>query len=312
MLRFVLFRLLAAIPVLFFVILITFLLIRMAPGGPFDSERSVPPQVLENLNKRYNLDDPIHIQFVEYLGNLLQGDFGPSFKYPSRTVTEIIGAGIPVTLELGFYALLVALCIGLIAGLFAALKPNTLQDYVPMSLAMLGICLPSFVLGPLLVLAFGIWLEWFPVSGWNVSPGDKILPAITLGAAYAAYIARLTRGGMLEVLSQDYVRTARAKGLSKARVTLRHALPAGISPVITFAGPAIAGLLSGSFVVETIFQIPGLGRFYLQAAFNRDYTMILGTTIFFSFLIILFNLLADILLVWINPKLRKNLGGANA
>lgn len=300
-------RLLAAIPVLFFVILITFVLVRMAPGGPFDEERAVPPAVLENLNKRYHLDDPIPVQFVGYLGNLLKGDFGPSFKYPSRSVTEIIATGIPVTLELGFYALLVAMSIGITAGIFAALRPNTWQDYVPMSLSMVGICLPSFVLGPLLILGFAIYLDWFPVSGWGDASGDKILPSITLGAAYAAYVARLTRGGMLEVLSQDYIRTAKAKGLSSSRIVIIHALRGGLAPVISFSGPAIAGLLSGSFVVETIYQIPGLGRFYLQAAFNRDYTMILGTTIFFAFLIILFNLLADIVLVWINPRLRRSL-----
>lgn len=304
MFKYIIKRLLAAIPVLFIVILITFVLVRLAPGGPFDEERNVPPQVLENLNKRYHLDDPAHVQFFQYVGNLLQGDFGPSYKYPNRSVTEIIYSGVPVTIELGFYALLVAIIIGVSTGLIASLKPNTAQDYVPMSVAMVGICLPSFVLGPLLILFFGIWFEWLPVSGWGQSANDKILPAITLGAVYAAYIARLTRGGMLEVLSQDYIRTATAMGLPRWRVILIHALRGGLAPVISFLGPAAAGLLSGSFVVETVFQIPGMGRFYLQAAFNRDYTMILGTTIFFSALIIVFNLITDIILVWLNPKLR--------
>ncbi len=305
MLLYILKRLLSAIPVLFFVVLITFVLIRLAPGGPFDEERKVPAQVLENLNKRYHLDDPVHKQFFDYVGGVLKGDFGPSYKYPNRTVTEIIYSGVPVTVELGFYALLIAMVIGICTGLIAALKPNTPQDYIPMSFAMLGICLPSFVLGPLLILSFGIWFEILPVSGWNYSANDKILPAITLGSTYAAYVARLTRGGMLEVLSQDYIRTARAKGLPEWRVILLHAFRGGIAPVVAFAGPAAAGLLSGSFIVETIFQIPGMGRFYLQAAFNRDYTMILGTTIFFAFLIIAFNLLSDVILVWLNPKLRK-------
>lgn len=304
MLKYIVKRLLAAIPVLFVVILITFVLVRLAPGGPFDEERNVPEQVLENLNKRYHLDDPVHVQFFQYVGNLLQGDFGPSYKYPNRSVTEIIYSGVPVTVELGFYALLVAVIIGISTGLLASLKPNTAQDYVPMSVAMVGICLPSFVLGPLLILFFGIWFEWLPVSGWGQSANDKILPAITLGATYAAYIARLTRGGMLEVLSQDYIRTATAMGLPRWRVILVHALRGGLAPVVSFLGPAAAGLLSGSFVVETVFQIPGMGRFYLQAAFNRDYTMILGTTIFFSALIIVFNLITDIILVWLNPKLR--------
>jgi oligopeptide transport system permease protein len=306
MLRIISQRLLVAIPVLFLVILVTFILIRLAPGGPFDEERAVPPQVLENLNKRYKLDDPLHVQFFDYLGNLLRGDFGPSFKYPSRTVTEVIYAGLPVTLELSCYALLVAMVFGIGAGVIAAMRPNTPQDYVPMSVAMVGICLPSFVLGPLLILAFGIGLEWLPVSGWGESPGDKILPSITLGAGYAAYVARLSRGGMLETLAQDYIRTARAKGLSEWRVVFGHALRGGLGPVVSYAGPAVAGLLSGSFVVESIFQIPGLGRFYLQGAFNRDYTMILGMTILFAFLIIVCNLLADIAQIWLNPRLRKN------
>lgn len=308
MLRFIAVRLLSAVPVLFAVILITFALVRIAPGGPFSQERAVPQTVLDSLNERYHLDDPVHVQFFHYLGNLLQGDFGPSFKYPTRTVTEIISTGIPVTVELGFYALIFAMLIGILAGVIAAIKPNTVQDYVPMSVAMIGICLPSFVLGPLLALTFGIWFDLLPVSGWNQNPGDKILPSITLGAAYAAYVARLTRGGMLEVLSADYIRTARAKGVSPFRIITHHALRGGLAPVVSFAGPAAAGLLAGSFVVETIFQIPGLGRFYLQAAFNRDYTMILGTTIFFSTLIIVFNLIADVMLVWLNPRLRKTLG----
>lgn len=305
MLSFIIRRILAAIPVLFLVILITFVLVRLAPGGPFDEERKVPPQVLENLNKRYHLDDPIHVQFFTYVGNLLQGDFGPSYKYPNRSVTEIISSGAPVTIELGIYALIFAVIIGGVAGVFAALKPNTWRDYTPMSIAMIGICVPSFVLGPFLVLVFGIWFDILPVSGWGSTPFDKILPAITLGSTYAAYVARLGRAGMLEVMSQDYIRTARAKGLPEWRVVIVHGLRGGVTPVVAFLGPAAAGLLSGSFVVETIFQIPGIGRFFLQAAFNRDYTMILGTTIFFGFLIILFNLITDILMVWLNPKLRQ-------
>jgi oligopeptide transport system permease protein len=202
---------------------------------------------------------------------------------------------------------LIAIFIGSLAGILAALRPNTLQDYIPMSFAMIGICMPTFLLGPLLVLVFGIQLDWLPVSGWGDIPGDKILPSITLGAAYAAYVARLSRAGMLDVLSQDYIRTARAKGLPEWQVVLKHGLRGGMLPVITFLGPAFAGLLAGSFVVETIFQIPGLGRFYVQAAFNRDYTMILGTTVFLSTLIVLFNLLSDIVAAWLNPRLRAQL-----
>ena len=303
MMRFFVGRLLQSIPVIFIVITATFFLVRAAPGGPFDAEKTLSPEVIERLNERYNLDAPMHEQYFDYLGHLAQGDFGPSFRYTNRTVTEMIYAGLPITFELAIYAIMIALVIGICAGMLAAIKPNSAPDYIPMSLAMTGICMPSFLLGPLLVLVFGIWLQWLPVSGWGYSPGDKILPAITLGSTYAAYIARLTRGGMLEILSQDYIRTAKAKGLPMTTIIIRHALRGGLSPVVAFLGPAIAGLLAGSFVVETIFQIPGLGRFYVQAAFNRDYTMILGTTILLSCLIVLLNMLSDLLAVWLNPRL---------
>jgi oligopeptide transport system permease protein len=304
MLRYILFRCLQAVPVLLIVISFTFILVRAAPGGPFDSEKVVPPQILEILNERYHLDDPLHTQLSDYILNLIKGDLGPSFRFPGRSVNELILNGLPYTLELGLYAILFALFTGVLAGLLAASRPNSIQDYIPMSLAMTGICLPAFVLGPILLLIFSIWLEWFPVSGWGQFSNDKILPTITLGSAYSAYIARLTRGGMLEILSQDFIRTARAKGLSEATIVLKHGIKGGLIPVISFLGPAMAGLLSGSFVVESIFQIPGLGRFYIQAAFNRDYTMIMGTTIFFAFLIIFFNLLSDIVAAWLNPRIR--------
>ena len=304
MLKFILNRLLQAIPVLLIVITATFFLVRAAPGGPFSAEKAVPPEVLKALEAQYQLDLPVWQQYTHYLGDLLQGDFGPSFKYPGRSVNELIISGLPASAELGFYALLVAICIGSLAGITASLRPNTAQDYLPMSAAMIGICMPSFLLGPLLVLIFGIWLEWLPVTGWGDIPGDKILPALTMGSGYAAYVARLSRGGMLEVLSQDYIRTARAKGLPERVVILKHAIRGGMIPVVAFLGPAFAGLLSGSFVVETIFQIPGLGRFFVQAAFNRDYTMVMGSTVFFALLIIIFNLLSDVVSVWINPRLR--------
>ena len=302
---FILRRLLQAIPVLLIVITCSFFLVRLAPGDPFTSEKALPPEVLKSLRQHYNLDKPLYTQYVIYIDNLLHGNFGPSFKYPGRTVTEIIAAGMPVTFELGFYALLFALLLGIGSGVIASLRPNTAQDYIPMSMAMIGICLPSYVLGPLLVLVFGIWLEWLPVSGWGYIPGDKILPSVTLGFMYAAYVARLSRGGMLEILNQDYIRTARAKGVSKLMIVLKHAMRGGMQPVVSFMGPGIAGLLGGSFVIETIFQIPGLGRYYVQAAFNRDYTLILGMTVFFATLIIVFNLLADIALAWMNPRLRR-------
>lgn len=309
MFRFTILRLLQAIPVLFTVITATFFLVRQAPGGPFDAERPVIPAVKRALEAKYNLDLPMWQQYTSYVSGLFKGDMGPSFKYPGWEVQDLIASGLPMTAELAVYALLVAIVIGVLAGVSAALKPNTARDYIPMSVAMLGICMPTFLLGPLLVLIFGFWFEWLPVSGWGDLPGDKILPSITLGAAYAAYVARLTRGGMLEVMNQDYIRTARAKGLPEWVVVSKHALRGGLIPVVAFLGPAFAGLLAGSFVVETIFQIPGLGRFYVQAAFNRDYTMILGTTIFLSTLIIIFNLLSDLLATWMNPKLRQQLRG---
>ncbi|URQ71708.1 ABC transporter permease [SAR86 cluster bacterium] len=299
-------RLLIAVPVIIIVTTITFFLIRLAPGGPFDADKVVPPEVLKNLNATYNLDAPVLVQYKDYMINLAQGDFGPSFRYPGRSVTEMIFTGLPTTFELAFYAILIAIFIGILSGVTAAVKRNTSLDYIPMTIAMIGICMPTFLLGPILVLIFGIYLEVLPVSGWGSLPGDKILPSITLGAAYAAYIARLSRGGMLETLNQDYIRTARAKGLSEFRVVFNHALRGGLIPVVSFLGPAMAGLIGGSFVVETIFQIPGLGRFYVEAAFNRDYTMILGTTIFFSVLIILFNLLSDLMVLLMNPQARDN------
>ena len=298
-------RLGAAVPVLLAVITLTFFMVHSAPGGPFDEEKAVSPEVLVKLNEKYNLNEPLWKQYFDYLGGVIQGDFGPSFRYPSRSVTELISIGLPITFELAFYAILFALMLGVIAGVISSLKQNTAYDYIPMTIAMAGICIPSIVLGPSLTLIFGIWLQWLPVTGWGDMTGDKILPTITLGTAYAAYCARLTRGGMLEVLNQDFIRTARAKGLSEFRVVVVHALKGGLTPVIAFLGPAMAGLLAGSFVVETIFGIPGLGRFYVEAAFNRDYTMILGTSIFFSCLIISFNLLSDLVAASLNPRLRE-------
>ena len=240
--RFIGFRVLQSIPVLLVVITVTFFLVRIAPGGPFSSEKAVIPEVKAALEAKYRLNLPMFEQYTAYLGDLAQGDLGPSFKYPGRTVNELIAAGFPVTAELGFYALLVAISIGGIAGVIAALRPNTAQDYIPMSVAMIGICVPSLLMGPILILVFGIYLEWLPVSGWGDMPGDKILPAITLGSTYAAYIARLSRAGMLEVMSQDYIRTARAKGVSERGVVWRHGLRLGLLPVVTYLGPATAGL----------------------------------------------------------------------
>ena len=301
-------RLLTYIPVLLVVVIITFLMIHAAPGGPFDAERVASPEIIEKLNEAYDLDKPIHVQIYNYLFNAIQGDFGPSFKYPGRSVSELIMSGLPTTIELAVYSILFALFLGVISGLVASLNPGKILDIIPMSISLLGICIPSIILGPILVLIFGIWYEVLPVYGWGDNPGDKILPTITLGTAYAAIFARLTRGGMLEILGQDFIRTARAKGLPELRIIFVHALRGGILPVISFLGPAIAGLLAGSFVVETIFQINGVGRFYVQAAFNRDYTMILGTSILFTFMTLTFVLISDIIASFLNPTLRDSGG----
>jgi len=302
-LRFIARRLLETIPVLLIIITATFFMIRFVPGGPFTAEKAVTPEILRNLEAHYGLNRPLHRQYLDYLGNLLHGDLGPSFKYPNRTVNEIIGEKLGVSLELGGWALLVALGLGLPLGIAAAVRHNRFLDYLCSAFGMIGICVPTFVLGPLLALSLGVYLHWFNVSGWY-GPTDRILPGLTLGFVYAAYVMRLTRGGMLEVLHQDYIRTARAKGASEARVIFRHALRGGLLPVVSFLGPAIAGILTGSFVIETIFQIPGLGREFVNSAFNRDYTLVLGTVILYAVLIIALNLAVDVVQVWLNPKLK--------
>lgn len=303
MLKFIVHRFLQAVLVIFAIISLTFFMIHAAPGGPFSQERKVSPEILEKLNEHYGLNDPLLMQYANYLKGLARFDFGPSYRYENSTVSELIANSFPVSLQLGLLALLVALILGVPAGVLAAVKKNTVLDYAPMSAAMAGICLPTFVMGPLLALIFGLWLGQFNVAGWS-EPSDRVLPSLTLGLFYAAYVARLTRGGMLEVLSQDFIRTARSKGLSEKRIVFFHALKGGLLPVISFLGPAIAGLITGSFVVETIFNIPGLGRHFINAAFNRDYTLILGTVIFYGTLIIVMNLLVDILMVALNPRLK--------
>lgn len=295
-------RLLQAVPVLLVISLLTFLMVRLAPGDPFSDERRMPEDIRERLAACYGFNEPLWRQYLQHMGHLLRGDL-PSFRHPDRTVHEVIAAAFPVSLELGAYALLVALAVGLPAGVIAAVRRNRLWDHVPMALAMGGICLPSFVLGPLLILVFALTLGWVNPMGWQ-HPSDRVLPALTLGLYYAAYIARLARGGMLEILGQDFMRTARAKGLPGWLVVVRHGLRGGLLPVVTYLGPAIAGLLTGSFAVETIFFIPGLGRFFVTAAFNRDYTMVLGTVMFYAVLIVLLNLVVDLVHLWLDPRLR--------
>ena len=303
MIRFIIRRILVSIPVLFIIAALAFFMIKKAPGGPFAKERSAPPEILRNLEAQYGLDKPVYEQFFIYIKNALRGDLGPSFRYANWSVNDLIQSGFPVSLELGCWSLMIALLIGIPAGIIASIKPNSISDYIPMSLAMIGICLPTFVMGPLLVGVFALWLGWYNSSGWDFAY-DRVLPALTLGGFYAAYVARLTRGGMLEVLNQDFIRTARAKGASPMRVIRKHALRGGLLPVISFLGPATAGLLTGSFVVETIFDIPGLGRYFVTSAFNRDYLLLMGAVMFYAILIVFMNLVVDVLQVWLNPKLR--------
>ena len=295
-------RLLQSVIVLFVIITVTFFMVRLAPGDPFSAERKMPEHIKQKLMDHYGLNDPVLVQYGNYLKGLLQGDLGPSFT-ETRSVNQILSATFPVSVELGSWALLIALGLGLPIGITAAVFRNTLADYLPMSLAMIGICLPTFVLGPIMALIFGVWLGWFNVSGWFV-PADRVLPAVTLGLVYAAVIARITRGGMLEILSQDFIRTAKAKGLPSHRIIFFHTLKGGLLPVISFLGPALAGIISGSFVIETIFQIPGMGREFVSSAFDRDYTLVLGTVIVYAVLIILANLFVDIVQVVLNPRLR--------
>ncbi len=302
MFKFIARRLVQAAFVIFVIITVTFFMVRFAPGDPFSAERKMPEHIKERLMAHYGLDQPVLVQYGNYLKQLARGDLGPSFT-ETRSVNQILAASFPVSLELGGWALLIALGIGMPIGIVAAVFRNTLADYVPMSLAMIGICLPTFVLGPILALVFGVWLGWLNVSGWFV-PSDRILPALTIGLVYAAVIARITRGGMLEILSQDFIRTAIAKGVPFWRVIVFHTLKGGLLPVISFLGPALAGIISGSFVVETIFQIPGMGREFVSSAFDRDYTLVLGTVILYALLITAANLLVDIVQVVLNPRLR--------
>ncbi|MCC5842345.1 MAG: ABC transporter permease [Opitutales bacterium] len=321
MLRFILSRLAQSFAVIFVVITATFFLVRLAPGDPFSSERRIPEFIKQRILEHYGLDRPAIEQYWNFIRNAAPKRFrpdrifeedplmsafginlGPSFTQ-ARTVNQIIADTFPVSLELGFWALVIALSLGLTAGLTAAIFKNSALDYVPMSAAMVGICLPTFVMGPILALIFGVWLGWFNVSGWFL-PQDRVLPAVTLGLVYAAVIARITRGGMLEILSQDFIRTAQAKGVPYTRIVFKHTLRGGLLPVVTFMGPALAGIISGSFVVETIFQIPGLGRQFVQSAFNRDYFLVLGTVSVYAVLITLANLTVDIVQVILNPRLR--------
>ncbi len=305
MFRYFISRLVGAIPTLFIIVTLAFFLIRLAPGGPFDSERPVPPQIAENLNQAYHLDEPLPLQYGRYVWNLLHGDFGPSFKYHDYSVTELIRSGFPVSLRIGGLAILLALFIGVLLGALAALRQNSWLDYGVMSVAMTGIAIPNFVMAPLLTLVFGVFLHWLPVGGWgDGNLRHTVLPVIALGLPQIAYIARLTRASMIETLNSLYIRTARAKGLSSWLILRRHAARAALLPVISYLGPATAAIITGSVVIEQIFGIPGIGRHFVQGALNRDYTLVMGVVVFYGALIILLNLLVDLIYAWLDPRIR--------
>ncbi len=305
MTRYFLKRLGGAIPTLFIIVTLTFFLIRVAPGGPFDQEQSLPPEILANLQSAYGLDQPVWKQYLSYVRALAHGDFGPSFKYKDFTVTELIGQGFPVTLELGCIAMSLALVLGIPIGTFAALHQNSAVDYATMSMAVVGIAIPSFVVLPFLGLFFGIYLHWLPVAGWEPeSLRYLVLPVIALALPPLGVIARLTRGSMLEILRSHFIRTAIAKGLPLHTVILRHALRPALAPVAGYLAPAVASIMTGSLVVESIAGLPGVGRYLVQGALNRDYTLVLGMVIIYSTVLIVMGLLVDLLFAWLDPRVR--------
>ena len=296
-------RLVGAVPTLLAIVALAFFMMRLAPGGPFDQERVLPKAIEANLRQAYRLDDPLLTQFGRYLGDLLRGDFGPSFKYQDFTVTELIWGGLPASLTLGLSAMAIASLAGVAIGLGAALRRNSRLDHVVMATAMTGIVVPNFVVAPLLTLLFGIYLGLLPVGGWR-GPLNAVLPIITLALPQIATIARLARASAIETLNQPFVRTARAKGLPERRVMTRHVLKPALLPVLSYLGPATAGILTGSVVVEQIFGIPGVGRYFVQGALNRDYTLVMGVVVLYATLIILFNLAVDLLYRVLDPKQR--------
>ena len=306
MIRFIIRRLISLIPTLFLIVTFSFFIMKVAPGGPFSAERNPPPEVLANINKVYHLDEPLLKQYVRYLGNMLRGDLGPSFRYKDYTVNDLIGNTMPNSLILGITALCSALFFGLLVGLISAVKRNSIADYAAMSIAVIGISVPLFVVGPLLMLLFAVKLKWLPTSGWITGrQGLKtlIMPALALSLPYFAYIARLSRASVLEVLRSDYIRTAYAKGLSYPVVLFKHALKGAMLPVISYLGPAFAGIITGSVVIEKIFLVPGLGTFFVQSALNRDYTLIMGTVVMYSIILIFMNFIVDILYAVIDPRI---------
>jgi oligopeptide transport system permease protein len=302
------FRRLVGLPVTLLVIItVAFFLMRLAPGGPFDEEQAIPPEIAANLEAAYGLDQPILVQYGRYLAALLHGDLGPSFRMKDFGVAELIARGLPVTLSIGAAALLLAVGLGVPLGVLAARRHKEWTDHAVMSLALIGIAVPNFVVAPVLALVFGVELRWFPAAGWE--PGSlrhMVLPVVTLALPFVAYVARLTRGSLLEVLQSPFIRTARAKGIGQAAILRRHALRPTLLPVVSFLGPATAALLTGSLVVEQVFGLPGVGRYFVQGAINRDYTLVLGMVIFYAALILVLNLLVDLVYGWLDPRIRHD------
>ncbi len=306
MLRYTLLRLLGAIPTLLLVIVLAFLLVHAAPGGPFDDERVLPPEIAENIAAHYHLDEPLPQQFWRYLSGVVRGDFGPSYRYSDYTVSQLIGSAFPLSMKVGALSMLLAVVVGVATGIAAALRQNTLADRAIMTIAMTGISIPIFVVAPVLVLLFAVKLHWLP-AGWSGNTGFArwLLPVVSLALPQIAYIARLTRASLIDVLGSDFVRTATAQGLGTAAIIRFHALKPAMLPVLSFMGPAIAAVLTGSVVVEEVFGIPGLGQHFVRGALNRDYTLVLGIVIVYAVLIILLNLVVDILYGVIDPRIRR-------
>jgi len=307
LLQYALNRFLSMLVVLLIITTATFVLMHSVPGGPFTAEKNLPESVMKNINERYHLNDPLWKQYTDYLGNVVKGDLGPSFKYESRTVNDIIAESFPVSAELGSLAVLIALILGIPAGIIAALRQNRWPDYLAMFGATIGISVPNFILATLFIYVFALKLELFPAAMWD-GPEYAVLPALALAAFPTAFIARLMRSSMLEVMGQDFIRTARAKGLPGYVVIYRHALKNAMMPVVTYLGPLIAAIFTGSFVIETIFAIPGLGRHFVSSIYNRDYTVILGVTVFYSAMLVFLNFLVDIAYAWLDPRIKLDGG----
>ena len=306
MTRYIIRRFIGLFPTLLIIITISFFIIRIAPGGPFDAEKTLPKQIMENIEKKYHLDEPLIKQYARYMISVMRGDLGPSYRYKDQDVNYYIGKSLPNSLILGSIAMTLSLFLGITAGMISALKQNTWVDYLVMSIAVIGITIPLFVIGPVLVYIFAMKLGWLPTSGWITGRFGwvtLIMPVITLSADKFAYIARLSRASILEILRSDYIRTAKAKGLKTSTILVKHVLKGGLLPVVSYLGPAFSSVLTGSIVVETVFRVPGMGKFFVQSALNRDYTLILGTVIVYSVILIIMNFVVDIVYAYLDPRI---------